>query len=132
MSEKETLEKLLLYQQDLQTEERCLRQIIEKLNSQSHALQVRIINYTWISSSLWIYIFTQVEQLHILNAINKSTKPIESSTTTTDLNLKIEKVNPATQELDLSVPTYQSCEEDEDEMEDWTEQFLNIFIFIII
>lgn len=42
MTEKDSLEKLLVYQQDLQSEEECLKKIISKLNDQVHALQVSI------------------------------------------------------------------------------------------
>ncbi|XP_011498599.1 PREDICTED: uncharacterized protein LOC105362806 [Ceratosolen solmsi marchali] len=102
MSDKESLEKLLVYQQDLQTEKECLQKIISKLNAQAHALQV--------------------EQLHILNAINKTANTDKSgqknSTATEDNFVKMESINPELQELDLSVPTFQSSEEDDDEIED--------------
>lgn len=40
MTEKESLEKLLVYQQDLVAEEECIKKMIDKLNTQAHALQV--------------------------------------------------------------------------------------------
>ena len=38
-------ERLLVYQQDLQHEEECLKNIIAKLDEQIHALQVCTITY---------------------------------------------------------------------------------------
>ncbi|XP_003426118.1 uncharacterized protein LOC100679449 [Nasonia vitripennis] len=104
MSEKDSLEKLLIYQQDLQTEEECLKKIISKLNDQVHALQV--------------------EQLHILNAINRNTNANATTSQSSsngniaEMNLKKETVDPVSQELDLTIPNFQSSEEDEDDFDD--------------
>ncbi|OXU29984.1 hypothetical protein TSAR_003048 [Trichomalopsis sarcophagae] len=104
MSEKDSLEKLLIYQQDLQTEEECLKKIISKMNDQVHALQV--------------------EQLHILNAINRNTNANATTSQSSsngniaEMNLKKETVDPVSQELDLTIPNFQSSEEDEDDFDD--------------
>ena len=60
----------------------------------------------------------QVEQLNILNAINKSTFPkIDSNPSTDgDIVMKNEFVDPESQELDLTVPNYNSEEEEEDDI----------------
>ena len=47
-SEKDSIEKLMVYQQDLQAEEECLKQIIAKLNAQAHALQVGIAKFLFV------------------------------------------------------------------------------------
>lgn len=40
MTQNESIEKLMAYQQDLIAEEECLQKLIEKINDQAHALQV--------------------------------------------------------------------------------------------
>lgn len=40
MTENDSLERLLSYQQDLQAEEECIKQLIAKLNAQTLALHV--------------------------------------------------------------------------------------------
>lgn len=66
----------------------------------------------------------QVEQLHILNAINKNTNANATTSqpstngNVTEINLKKETVDPVSQELDLTIPSFQSSEEDEDDFDD--------------
>ncbi|XP_058792270.1 uncharacterized protein LOC131664863 [Phymastichus coffea] len=98
MTDGESLEKLLVYQQDLVAEEECIKKMIDKLNAQAHALQV--------------------EQLHILNAINSKVQETNETTTNGTNALLKKEIDPLSQKLDLTVSRYQSSEEDEDDMED--------------
>lgn len=54
----------------------------------------------------------------IKNKAKENAHNDESSTSKTEVNLKTNTTDPRKQKLDLTVPKYQSCEEDEDEIEE--------------
>lgn len=56
--------------------------------------------------------------MHILNLINKSSQTNDEAESRPEINLKKETIDPEKQELDLTIPNYQSSEEDDEEMEE--------------
>ncbi|KAL7286819.1 hypothetical protein TKK_0018963 [Trichogramma kaykai] len=92
--DKDSVAKLIVYQQDLKLEAECIQKIIAKLDAQLDTLKV--------------------EQLNIQTEIRKR-ENATSANASTDRNIVIEtERNRKPQHLDLSIPKFDCIEEDED------------------